>query len=304
MQAKSPSNVKVIDVSHHQKSINWNLVYADGVKGAFIKASEGKTGIDDKFSSYATGAVLAGLKVGYYHYARPENNSPEDEAVNFYKTVKGFKADFPYVLDVEGEAADLGHDKLTEWCMLWLKEVERLSSHPVMIYTGASFAKTYLGKELSKWPLWIAHYGTDKPMANSTWDKWSVFQYTSTGTVDGISGIVDVNAMEAAFFAKYPLPAPEPTATDNIKVVVNDKLVAYGRVKNGHVYLPIRKLGEALGYTVEWRAQEAAPYIDGKVIRSFEVMDGVTYIGVRAAAELLGGIVSWDNVTKKIYLYR
>ena len=76
--------------------------------------------------------------------------------------------------------------------------------------------------------------------------------------------------------------SPKPTATDNIKVVVNDKLVAYGRVKNGHVYLPIRKLGEALGYTVEWRAKEATPYIDGKVIRTFEIIDGMTYVGVRA----------------------
>lgn len=204
MQAKSASNVKVIDVSHHQNdrgSIDWKATKADGVAGAFIKATEGGTGIDKKFSSNAQGAALAGLKVGFYHYAHPELNDPYTEAANFYRTVKSFKADFPHVLDVEGEAA--GNKDLTAWCATWLQEVERLSGHPAMIYTGASFAKSYLGKALAKWPLWIAHYGTDKPMANNTWNTWSVFQHTSSGIVKGIVGNVDVNAMEKAFYDQF-----------------------------------------------------------------------------------------------------
>ncbi|BBH19844.1 hypothetical protein Back11_11890 [Paenibacillus baekrokdamisoli] len=306
MQTKSQGNVKVIDVSHHQGSIAWPKVKADGVAGAFIKATEGKTGIDSKFSSNATGAVLAGLKVGYYHYARPENNTAEEEAANFAKTVKGFTADFPHVLDVEGEAQLLGVAKLTAWCATWLREVERLTGHSVMIYTGASFARSYLGKDLNKWPLWIAHYGAAKPMDNSTWGVWSVFQYADNGKVNGITGSVDMNVMEKAFYDKctVKLPIPEPTLTDSIKVIVNDKLVAYGRAIEGHVYLPIRKLGEALGYSVEWNARDAKPYIDGKAIQAFQLIEGVTYIGVRAAAELLGGEVSWNGGVKKVFFYK
>lgn len=306
MQSKSASNIKVIDVSHHQGSINWPKVKEDGVAGAFIKATEGKTGIDSKFSSNATSAVLAGLKVGYYHYARPENNSAELEAANFAKNVKGFTTDFPHVLDVEGEAQRIGAAKLTVWCAAWLKEVERLTGHPVMIYTGASFAKSYLGKDLSKWPLWIAHYGVARPLDNSTWSDWAVFQYADNGKVNGIATNVDMNVMEISFFDKYTvsLPTPEPTPIDNIKVVVNDKLAAYGRVINGHVYLPIRKLGEALGYPVVWDAKAATPYIDGKAIGSYEIIEGLTYIGVRAAAELLGGTVSWHGDIKKVFFYK
>jgi GH25 family lysozyme M1 (1,4-beta-N-acetylmuramidase) len=130
-------------------------------------------------------------------------NDPYTEAVNFAKAVKGFAADFPHVLDVEGEADNVGPDKLTAWCVTWLQEVEKLTGHPAMIYTGASFAKSNLGKALAKWPLWVAHYGTNQPMANSIWQTWSVFQYTSSGSVKGIVGNVDVNAMEKAFFEKY-----------------------------------------------------------------------------------------------------
>lgn len=302
MQARSASNIKVIDVSHHQASVDWKKVKVDGVQGAFIKATEGGSMIDMKLSSYATGATEAGLKVGYYHYAHPELNAPETEAANFYRNTKQYRADFPHVLDVEGKAADIGADKLTAWCVKWLQEVEKLSGHRAMVYTGASFAKSYLGASLAKWPLWVAHYGVDKPMDNATWAKWSVFQYTSSGKVAGIAGNVDVNAMEAAFFS--PVTIPAPTADDNIKIVVNDQLAAYGRLVDNHVYLPLRQLGDALGAEVHWNAVTATPYINGKVVTDFITREGKTFIKIRSAAELLGGTVSWDGKTKKVYFYK
>lgn len=206
MQTKSASNIKVIDISHHQGKIDWTAVKEDGVQGAFIKATEGRTGLDTKFEVNAKAAAAAGLPVGFYHYAHPENNDPLSEAARFANTVKSYKAVFPHVLDVEGESQQVGSGKLSAWCVAWLQEVERLTGHPTMVYTGASFAKTYLSKQLAPWPLWIAHYGVSTPLANSTWDKWSVFQYTSTGSVMGITGNVDINAMEKAFFDKYVKP--------------------------------------------------------------------------------------------------
>lgn len=215
MQARQASDVKGIDVSHWQGSIDWKKVAADGVKYVFIKATDGASKIDLKLSSNATGAAAAGLKVGFYHYAHPDLNAPETEAANFFRNVKQYKADFPHALDVEGEASKVGAAALTTWCIKFLREVERLTGHPAMIYTGASFAKTYLGtdkaRELGKWPLWIAHYKTDKPMANPTWDRWATFQYSDAGKVTGISGNVDMNAMDQSFYDKYVLaPQPQP----------------------------------------------------------------------------------------------
>lgn len=309
MQAKTASNIKVIDVSHHQNDrgqIDWSKVKSDGVAGAFIKATEGGTGIDKKFSSNAVSAPTAGLKIGFYHYAHPELNTAAAEAAFFAKTVKGFNADFPHVLDVEGDAAKVPDAVLTAWCVEWLETVEHLTGHPAMIYTGADFARSNLGKALGKWPLWVAHYDTDRPMADDIWSEWAVFQYTSKGSIAGIVGYVDVNAMEKGFFDKYagvPPAVPQPTTEDNVKVVVNDVLVAYGRTIDGHVYLPLRKLGEALGYNVEWRAAEASPYIEGKVVTAFKLIGGVTYVGIRSAAEKLGGVVSFQGDAKKVYFY-
>jgi lysozyme len=248
VQTKTASNIKVIDVSHHQNDkgkIDWKAVKADGVAGAFIKATEGGRGIDLKFSSNAQGAPLAGLKVGFYHYAHPELNDPYTEAVNFFKTVKTFKADFPHVLDVEGEAA--GNKDLAAWCVTWLQEVEKLSGHPAMIYTGASFARSYLGKALAKWPLWVAHYGTEQPMANNTWDAWAAFQYSSTGTVAGITGNVDVNAMEKAFFDKYAGTEAKPKMNQkDAESIIKLLAGAYELTKDKEARDEIHRLGNEI----------------------------------------------------------
>ncbi|SFJ44585.1 lysozyme [Paenibacillus sp. UNC496MF] len=309
MQARSASDIKVIDVSHHQndrRPIDWKAVKAGGVAGAFIKATEGGASKDPTFAANASGAAAAGLEVGFYHYAHPELNSAVTEAAHFVSVVKGIKADFPHALDVEGQASKIGAEALTAWCVAWLQEVERLTGHAAMIYSGGSFARTYLGKALGKWSLWIAHYGATTPMANNTWSQWAAFQYTSSGTVDGIKGNVDINAMEKEFFDKYTgIPGiPQPTAEDTIKVVVNDKLVSYGRMIDGHVFLPLRDLGKALGVIVEWTAAEGKPYAEGKAVAAFKLINERTYVGIRSAAELLGGQVSWDGLTQKIYLYK
>ncbi|NBD24811.1 GH25 family lysozyme [Paenibacillus glycinis] len=309
MQAKSATNLKVIDVSHHQNDrgkIDWAKVKTDGVAGVFVKATEGGSGHDKQFSSNAQGASSAGLKVGFYHYAHPELNDAGKEAANFANAISGCAADFPHVLDVEGEAATVPGEQLTAWCVEWLETVEKLTGRPAMLYTGASFAKSNLRQPLGKWPLWIAHYDTDRPMANDTWSEWAVFQYTSEGTVAGIVGNVDVNAMEKAFFDNFAgTPADSgSTDEDSVKIVVNDKLAARGRLIDGHAYLPVRELAEALGVPVEWNASEAKPYVAGKSVTAFKLIGGSAYIGVRAAAELLGGQASFDGQTEKVYFYR
>lgn len=207
MQARNSAKIKIIDVSRHQGTIDWKRVAADGVMGVFIKATEGIGYTDPLFRANVQGALAAGLKVGFYHYCRPETgNTAVKEAESFLTAVAGLSAVLPHVLDVEGEAANCGATKLTDWCYNWLDTVEQRSGHRAMVYTGASFAKTYLGTKLSKWPLWVAHYGVNQPMANPTWQRWSVFQYSSSGEVAGISGNVDLNEMDVTFWAELINP--------------------------------------------------------------------------------------------------
>ena len=67
------------DVSHYQGASGisqaaWAQMFAEGKRFAFIKASEGLTGADDAaMANNVARATAAGLLVGVYHFARPEN---------------------------------------------------------------------------------------------------------------------------------------------------------------------------------------------------------------------------------------
>jgi len=201
MQAISAGNVKGIDVSKWQGFIDWPKVAASGVKFAFIKATQGTSLVDACLKRNAQEAHAAGIAVGYYHFATPEQSAVQ-QVDHFLNTIQGLPCDLPLVLDIEREEG-LGKTYITTFCLTFLTELERRTNKLPMVYTGASFASTYLGKELSRYPLWVAHYGVDKPKPNKTWDRWAVFQFTDKGVVPGIKGNVDVNWMEADFFMRY-----------------------------------------------------------------------------------------------------
>jgi lysozyme len=67
--------IKGIDVSGHQDRVDWTRVKADGVKFAYIKATEGVGFVDPRFGAFAAGAQAAGIPHGFYHFARPDTRS-------------------------------------------------------------------------------------------------------------------------------------------------------------------------------------------------------------------------------------
>jgi lysozyme len=204
MQRINSTHIKGIDVSRHQGEIDWLQIRASEVQFVYIKATEGVTYQDPAMKRHYDGAKRAGLKVGFYHYARPYND-PRKEVENLLKTTKDFPHDLPFALDIETNEGKFGQLHITQFCMLWLETIKQQTGETPIVYTYTHFAKTYLTKELSKWPVWIAHYGVDQPSDNGIWDQWSVFQYTSDGKLPGYSARLDVNVMEPDFFHRASL---------------------------------------------------------------------------------------------------
>lgn len=192
--------IKGIDVSRWQGEIDWVKVSKTDVKFSFIKATEGIGYVDPMFRRNALGSDAVGLKVGFYHFLRPDNGKPEEEAQHFVDTVRGFKYEW-LVCDVENS---YGKDKnaVTAYTQKWLEVVEKKTGKKPLIYTYVSFAQTYLSSALTKYPLWLAHYVSgSKPSSKTPWgDNWVCWQYSDKGTVSGISGAVDLNWMKPEFF--------------------------------------------------------------------------------------------------------
>ncbi|MDP2859489.1 MAG: glycoside hydrolase family 25 protein [Bacillota bacterium] len=204
MQPLRADHCRGIDVSRHQGKIDWPAVRDDGIRFVFIKATEGVDYRDPRVAENSAGAAEVGIPAGLYHFARV-HNEPKEEARWFASVASQHETILPHVLDIEDARVSpqkvLAPDDLVEWVLAWLQEAGALTRKPCMIYSGAYFINEHLAPakdslSLRSYPLWIAHYGVTAPLQNPIWDRWTVFQYTSKGHVNGIRGPVDLNALD------------------------------------------------------------------------------------------------------------
>lgn len=216
-----------VDVSRwqHGASLDWAAAKADGVDFAFIKATEDDNYTNPYFASDWSATKSVGLYHGAYHFARPSAGSAAQQARYFVahsgKTPRA-RGVLPPVLDLEAYGG-LGVRALRHWTATWLRTVEDLTGRTPIIYTGPYFWEHYLGDStaFTRYPLWIAHYGVKSPRVPGGWPRWTFWQGTSTGRVNGISGNVDMNRFNGtraglAALANIPpaQPPTDPTPTD------------------------------------------------------------------------------------------
>jgi GH25 family lysozyme M1 (1,4-beta-N-acetylmuramidase) len=191
-----------IDVSHWQNAINWPMVAGSGKKFAIIKATQGTTYLDPLYATNHAGAKAAGLWTGAYHFAEPDAtaNDAIAEADWFVSKMNLGNGDLIPALDLE-QAGGLSVAALQAWVTAFVGRVTaRIGIRP-MIYTSPSFWSNYMGDttalaDAGYKTLWIAHWGVTTPtVAAKNWGGkgWTFWQYTSSGTVPGISGRVDLD---------------------------------------------------------------------------------------------------------------
>ncbi|HEX8847609.1 MAG TPA: glycoside hydrolase family 25 protein [Pyrinomonadaceae bacterium] len=204
----------VIDVSHWQGNINWQKVGAAGCTAVFIKATNGAFQTDDQYGKNVQGARAAGIKVGSYHFMCASQD-PDLQAEKFLATA-AINQDLLPALDIEWDIFK-GKDR---WDALPQKtrvaNIGRYVAHirkalgvyPI-IYTATSWWQPNIGA-ITKYsgtgdavlfgdcPLWIASYTRYQPKLPAPWPKWNMWQYTSTGEINGIAGHVDMNKLSVS----------------------------------------------------------------------------------------------------------
>ncbi|MGF6356461.1 lysozyme [Paenibacillus sp. 4624] len=222
MQNRTPGNTQGIDVSRYQGNIDWAKVKASGMTFVFIKATEGRTYVDPNFQRNVNGALAAGMLVGTYHFFRGTSvEIAKAEAAHYANTLNqigGARAlQLPQVMDYENNPGNLSKAQMNTVAKAFLTELQRLTGVKPIIYTGNAFAGNF-DTSLSSYDLWIARYSTSRvPDAQPAWKRWTFWQYTDSGKVNGISGNVDMNEFEgtaAQLRARYTVATPNPNPTN------------------------------------------------------------------------------------------
>lgn len=190
-----------IDVSTHQKEIDWPAVAADGVDFAILRLghrgyTEGGLFLDETFETNLQGALDAGLEVGVYFFSQavtPEE--AEEEADYVLNALDGQALAFPVAFDWEPITGDeartdgLDGEVMTRCAAAFCKRVKDAGYRAAVYFNQTQGYLRYDLRELTDYELWLAEYGT-VPDFYYHFDLW---QYSHTGRVDGIQGDVDLD---------------------------------------------------------------------------------------------------------------
>ncbi|MCW2778149.1 MAG: hypothetical protein JWN17_1874 [Frankiales bacterium] len=214
------------DVSRYQHpdggAVDWQRVAAGGQDFTWIKATEGADVTNSWFTRDRTGARAAGLYTGAYHFARPSTapGSAATQAQVFADTIgdQQLPGTLPPALDLE-TSNGLSSAQLVSWTRTFLTRLEALTGRRPVVYTYPAFWSASMGgtRSFAGYPLWIAHYARVAAPTHTGWDDWAFWQYSSTASVDGIKGDVDMNRFHGtdADLARLAL-APVPVSGGGI----------------------------------------------------------------------------------------
>ena len=177
-----------IDVSKFQGKINWTKVAKDKtIKFVYVKATEGTSIRDPYYKTNIAKARKAGLLVGSYHLYSSKTTAYQQMA-NFKSMVNKKEQDLVPVLDIEGHHSGRLYmervDKLLEL-------MEKEYGVKPMIYTSEKVYKLHFsGKKYRKYHIFIANYRRTPSV------RYTLWQFTETGHVSGISGCVDISKFD------------------------------------------------------------------------------------------------------------
>ncbi len=217
-----------IDVSSGQHpsgaTINWADVAAAGYQFAAIKATEGNYYTNPYYASDAADAIAAGMYVAAYQFANPnpKNGTAVQEADYAVQNAGNYHVGghyLPLMLDIEynpypddgNECYGLSPAQMVSWVSSFMAEATRLTGAAPIIYTPPAWWDTCAGGSTAFGGdvLWVPAYSSGSPgTLPSGWSNWTMWQYTSSGTVSGISGPVDLD-----YFSGGPQMEQSPVNT-------------------------------------------------------------------------------------------
>ena len=210
-RAKPPRQLPGLDVAAFQHPVSsahpggaaiyWDTVARAGYKYAAVKATEGDYYVNPYAAGDLKSAKAAGLDVAPYHFAIPNASGGAAQA-QFAVEYSGYAPAarvLPLMLDIEydpyvptdhtNECYGLSAAKMTAWLAAFVTEARTLTGQYPVIYTTADWWDTCTGRSAAFGadPMWIAAYGFTSPPMPPGWKTWTFWQYTSSGTVPGVT---------------------------------------------------------------------------------------------------------------------
>lgn len=190
----------ILDVSRYQGNIDWEKVKAsrrvDGVMLKTVSTNKAFGGvyIDPTFERNYAECKRLGIPVGVYYYTYAQTKAQADaELEKLRAALAGKEFAMPIAVDVEdNKLTPLPASELTDLVAYAAGTIESWGLY-AMVYTYTSYARTELymgGAALSRYDVWLADYTGKTPAVSFA---YGMHQYTSKGSVPGVTGGVDLS---------------------------------------------------------------------------------------------------------------
>ena len=188
-----------IDVSRWQGEINWSQVAADDVSFVML-GTRSKGAVDPYFHRNIQQASAAGVKVGVYIYSLATTvEMAEAEADFVLDLIHDYPVSYPVAFDMEDSTqGNLSKEELAAIANAFCKKISDSGYYPI-VYANENWLKNKLDMSLMDYPVWVARYS-----ARPSYQNPVMWQATSTGSVKGINGNVDIDFQFKDFSGQIP----------------------------------------------------------------------------------------------------
>ena len=170
-----PGTNLIIDLSHHNGTVDFVRIAAAGILGVLHKATQGEQDVDPTYASRRTEALAAGLLWGAYHFGTGSDGVTQ--ADHFLDVVQ---PDPSTLLVLDFEANPQGPSMSLEEARAFVTHVQSVTGRYPGLYSG-HYVKDLLGSQsdplLSQCWFWLSQYGPT-PVVPANWPTWTMWQYT------------------------------------------------------------------------------------------------------------------------------
>lgn len=208
-----------IDVSYANGVIEWNKVKPH-INFAMIRAGYGSKTVDTKFKENAGACSALNIPFGVYWFSYALNETmAKQEAKKCLSVIKPYKLSCPVAFDFEYDSmlyakkkgVAISPSKMCSIASAFLDEIIS-NGYNVMLYTNADYWFNMGFKNLkNKYPIWCASWGKDKPAIYC-----QMWQDSSTGKIEGISGNVDTNVS----YIQYKITPSNDTVNEKVDSII------------------------------------------------------------------------------------
>lgn len=206
----------LIDVSEHNGTVDWETA-KNHIAGAIIRCGYGMdmTKQDDKqWARNVAECERLGIPYGVYLYSYATNTDrAKSEAQHVLRLIKGRKLAYPVYFDIE----EPGTESAAVACAKAFGDIIEAAGYWCGVYYNKDWHNRVIKGQLDRFVRWGAGYGSNDGQQHASYKPnfgEDIWQYSSKGSIPGVSGNVDVNICyrdyPAEILGSTPAPKPEP----------------------------------------------------------------------------------------------